>query len=78
MHQTLDQIRSAGLVALRRRLGRAGMIRFLQQFETGRGDYVLQRRAWVDATSLSELKQSAASTSRGSRGAKRSTGTRRS
>ncbi len=74
MHQTLDQIRSAGLMALRSRLGRAGMIRFLQQFETGRGDYVLQRRAWVDAISLSELKQSAASTGRS---AKRSTGTRR-
>ena len=78
MHQTLDQIRCAGLMALRRRLGRAGMIRFLQQFETGQGDYVQQRRAWVDDTSLSELKESAASAGRRARGAKRSTRARRS
>jgi hypothetical protein len=37
MHRTLHQIRTEGLTALRDRLGRAGMIRFLQQFETGAG-----------------------------------------
>jgi len=34
MPQTLDQIRRAGLDALRQRLGKAGMVRFLQQFDT--------------------------------------------
>lgn len=55
MHETPDQIRRKGLVALRRDLGRAGMIRFLQQFETGQGDYAKERHAWVDATSLDEI-----------------------
>jgi hypothetical protein len=36
------------------------MIRFLQQFETGEGDYVAQRREWADRMTLSELKQRAA------------------
>ena len=57
MHRTLDEIRREGLEALRERLGRAGMIRFLQQFETGTGDYVSQRRAWVDDMSLDALKK---------------------
>jgi hypothetical protein len=53
---TLEEIRRAGLEALRERLGRAGMIRFLQQFETGRGDYASERHQWVDETSLSDLR----------------------
>ncbi len=57
MHRTLDEIRREGLEALRERLGRAGMIRFLQQFEIGTGDYVSQRRAWVDDMSLDVLKR---------------------
>lgn len=60
MHRTLDQIRRVGLTALRARLGRAGMIRFLQQFEMGAGDYAVQRREWVDRVTLSELEQHAA------------------
>ena len=40
---TLDQIRIEGLKALERHLGPEGMIRFLQQFETGRGDYTKER-----------------------------------
>lgn len=57
MHRTLDEIRREGLDALRERLGRAGMVRFLQQFETGCGDYTSERRAWVDDTSLDGLKK---------------------
>jgi hypothetical protein len=56
MHQTLDDIRREGLSALRKRLGRSGLVRFLQQFELGSGDYARQRRAWVDQTSFSDLK----------------------
>lgn len=57
MHRTLNDIRRDGLEALRKRLGRAGMIRFLQQFETGTGDYTAERHAWVDAMTLRELKK---------------------
>jgi hypothetical protein len=56
MPPTLEEIRRNGLEALRQRLGRAGMIRFLQQFETGRGDYTQARREWVDRLSLDDLR----------------------
>ena len=57
MPRTLDEIRREGLEALRERLGRAGMLRFLQQFETGQEDYTRLRREWVDRTSLDELRK---------------------
>lgn len=53
--QTLEQIRREGLAALRARLGRAGMVRFLDQFDTGCGDYSKGRHEWVDATTLAEI-----------------------
>jgi hypothetical protein len=56
MPRTLEEIRKAGLEALRQRLGRAGMIRFLQQYEMGSGDYASERRAWVDRLSLDDLR----------------------
>ena len=59
MVRTLDEIRRDGLLALRQKLGRAGMIRFLQQFGTGRGDYAQDRHAWVDATSMTDLRKAA-------------------
>jgi len=44
---TLDQIRRKGLRALHRDLGPVGMVRFLQQFETGTGDYTKERHDWL-------------------------------
>lgn len=41
MYRTPEQLRTEGLKALRKRLGQAGMIRFLQQFDRGEGDYPL-------------------------------------
>lgn len=52
-----EQIYRLGLEALRERLGRAGMVRFLQQLETGKGDYARERRQWVERVTLDELKQ---------------------
>ena len=40
---TLEQIRKAGLEVLIRELGPVGMIRFLQQFDMGSGDYTKER-----------------------------------
>jgi hypothetical protein len=57
--QTLEEIRREGLTALRERLGRAGMVRFLQQFETGHGDYAQDRHAWVDQLSLEQIREAA-------------------
>jgi hypothetical protein len=44
---TLEEIRHRGLDALARELGPVGMIRFLQQFETGTGDYTRDRHQWL-------------------------------
>lgn len=59
MTQTLNEIRRDGLAALRGKLGRAGMIRFLQQFGHGSGDYAKERHAWVDRTSIADLRKAA-------------------
>ncbi len=52
---TLEQIRREGLKALERQLGPDGMIRFLQQFETGWGDYTKERHKWLKETSVEVL-----------------------
>ena len=52
---TLDQIRRKGLHALHRALGPVGMVRFLQQFETGSGDYTKERHAWLGDPDVSVL-----------------------
>jgi hypothetical protein len=65
MRLTQDEIYRRGLEALRERLGRAGMIRFLQQFETGQGDYARERHEWVDHLTLAEIRKSSAATKPG-------------
>ena len=60
MQRTPDEVRREGLEALRERLGRTDMIRFMQQFETGRGDYARQRHQWVDQTTLEDIERLAA------------------
>jgi hypothetical protein len=54
---TLEQIREAGLRALSRELGAVGLVRFLQQFETGHGDYTVERHRWLDAYTVSDVAQ---------------------
>jgi len=44
---SLDEVRRRGLEALARELGPAGLIRFLQQFESGSGDYTQERHQWL-------------------------------
>lgn len=48
----LNQIRQLGLEAL---LEKLGMVRFLQQFETGHGDYTSDREQWLGETDLDAL-----------------------
>jgi hypothetical protein len=45
--RTLEDIREKGVRALLDSLGPVGMIRFLQQFETGSGDYTVEREHWL-------------------------------
>jgi len=52
---TLDEIRQNGIEALYRKLGPVGMVRFLQQFETGRGDYSSSRREFLGDQDVEEL-----------------------
>jgi hypothetical protein len=52
---TLSEIRTIGFEALLRELGPAGTIRFIQQYETGRGDYTRNRRKWLPKKSVREL-----------------------
>jgi hypothetical protein len=65
MRLTLDEIYREGLRALRDRLGRAGMVRFLQQFETGGGDYARARHKWVDTVRLDDIRKLSAASKRG-------------
>ena len=44
---TLNEIRKIGLKALVKELGPVGLIRFLQQFETGQGNYTIERETWL-------------------------------
>ncbi len=52
---SLEQIRVAGMEALARELGIVGMIRFMQQFETGHGDYSKDRHQWLDGQDLDSI-----------------------
>jgi hypothetical protein len=51
----LEEIRRLGLEALARQLGPVGMVRFLQQFETGRGDYTAERTQWLPKSGVPDL-----------------------
>lgn len=52
---TLEQVRMVGLKALARDLGSVGMVRFLQQFEMGQGDYTAERHTWLGKRTVREL-----------------------
>jgi hypothetical protein len=54
---TLEEIREAGLKALLRELGPVGMVRFLQQFETGKGNYSVERHEWLDKFDVDTIVQ---------------------
>ena len=43
--RTLNEIRKAGLEALTEKLGPLGMIKFIQQYEIGSGDYTKERQS---------------------------------
>jgi hypothetical protein len=59
MQMTGEEIRLRGLAALRRELGRAGLVRFLQHFETGSADYTRQREKLLASLSIKELRSRA-------------------
>ena len=52
---TLEQVRVAGYQALSRELGPVNLVRFLQQFESGCGDYTRERSEWLDQYTVEEI-----------------------
>jgi len=52
---TLHEIHTMGFEALLRELGPAGAIRFLQQYETGRGNYTRDRHKFLPKMSIEEI-----------------------
>jgi hypothetical protein len=54
---TLNEIQQKGLEALSRELGPVGMVRFLQMFETGYGDYTRERHQWLDDQRIEDIAQ---------------------
>jgi len=55
--QTLNptMVRKAGLEALAKSLGPVGMVRFLQQFEVGSGDYTKERNEQLEGMSVKSI-----------------------
>ncbi len=52
---SFNEIRRTGIEALTEKLGTVGMIRFLQQNETGYGDYTKDREEILGNPSLEEI-----------------------
>ncbi|MHA2299072.1 MAG: hypothetical protein ACXADA_23845 [Candidatus Hodarchaeales archaeon] len=50
-----NEIRKKGIEALVEALGPVGMARFLQQFDTGKGDYTKEREKWLGKTTIDEI-----------------------
>ena len=54
---TLEQLRARGIQVLGEQLGIVGMVRFLQQSETGWGDYTEERHQWLGDPDVRGLAQ---------------------
>ncbi|MCI5148803.1 MAG: hypothetical protein D3916_05340 [Candidatus Electrothrix sp. MAN1_4] len=59
-YATENEIQRLGLEALSRGLGVVGLIRFIQQFDKGHGDYVKDRQEWQEGYSLDSLLEAVA------------------
>ncbi len=52
---TINQVREIGLKALAKALGPVGMVRFLQQFEVGKGDYTRERKKLLENLGIDDI-----------------------
>ena len=52
---TPNEIRRTGIQLLTQNLGAVGMVRFLQQSDTGWGDYTKERGQWLADDSLEDI-----------------------
>jgi len=53
--RTLNEVREVGLAVLARTLGPSDTVRFLQQYERGRGDYTAERDELLGHPTVHEL-----------------------
>lgn len=53
--ETPAELRKRGVDALVQILGPVDMVRFLQQFEVGSGDYTRDREAWLKGTAVRDV-----------------------
>jgi len=49
------QIREKGIDALAKALGPLGMVRFLQQYDMGSGDYTQDRKQWLNGETVGNI-----------------------
>jgi hypothetical protein len=56
-NMTNEQVIEIGLGILEKELGPVGMIRFIQQFDLGHGDYTRDRNKWLKTENLDDLLQ---------------------
>ena len=54
-HMTPVEIQYAGSAILAQELGPIGFIRFIQQYELGKGDYTTERRQWLDRLTVDDV-----------------------
>lgn len=54
-YQTEFEIQRQALEALRNSLGVVGLIRFIQQYDKGQGNYTLDRHLWQQSYSVDSL-----------------------
>ena len=52
---TAELIWCRGLEALERELGIVGATQFLQQYDSGSGDYVVERHEWQDKLTVEDV-----------------------
>jgi hypothetical protein len=52
---TQEEVRTRGMEALKRELGTVGMVRFLQNFNRGKGDYTKVRHRWLNHLTLDDI-----------------------
>lgn len=53
--KTMADVRRAGIKALNKTLGPVDAVRFLQQYEPGKGDYTANRRKWLGNPSVDSV-----------------------
>lgn len=53
----LEKIRKEGLKALREKLGPIGMIKFIQLYSSGNGDYTKERQKHLDEITIDEFEK---------------------